>query len=243
VRWKYDSEAALGRWRSARLALAERGLLYAMRLAALWATYPLWHLYFKFFPRTFEFQSARYAYFLHDYNLTWCNERAVEIPIVWAEVDRRRGQRVLEVGNVLSHYFAVDHEVVDKFEKGGSVRNEDVASFRAEHPYDLIVSISTLEHIGWDEEPQDAGKIARVIDNLSGQLAPGGRLVATLPLGYNPNLDAQLALGALAFNRCHYLKRLGMIRWSQADWAAVAGAGYGERWPGSRGLVIAIVER
>jgi hypothetical protein len=243
VRWRYDGEAVRSRWRSARQALAERGWLYILRLASLWASYPLWRLYFKVFPRTFELQAARYPYFLHDYNVTWCNERAVEIPIVWAEVRRRRGRRVLEVGNVLAHYFAVDHEVVDKFEKGRSISNEDVATFRGGRPYDLIVSISTLEHIGWDEEPQDGGKIVRAIANLSEQLAPGGRLVATLPLGYNPVMDAQLAAGALPFSRCHYLVRRGMLSWAETDWQGVAGSAYAERWPGARGLVIGVVER
>jgi SAM-dependent methyltransferase len=246
LRWRYDAGATLGRWRSARQALAEKGFFYVARLAALWACFPLWRLYDKGFPRGFDFQSARYAYFLHPYNLTWSNERAVEIPIVWAAVRARRGGRVLEVGNVLSHYFDVGHEVVDKFERanrGQAVRNDDVAAFRAGHPYDLIVSISTLEHVGWDEEPRDPDKITRAIANLCDQLAPGGRLMVTLPLGYNPHLDGLLAAGALPFSRCHYLKRDGLITWSEADWPAVAGSTYGERWPGTRGLVIGVFDR
>jgi SAM-dependent methyltransferase len=243
MRWRYAAGAPASRWSSARQALAEKGVPYVLRLAVLWATYPLWRLYFKALPRTFALQSACHTYFLANYNLTWCNERAVEIPIVWAEVSRHRGERVLEVGNVLSHYFAVDHDILDKFESGGSVRTEDVVSFRTADRYDLIVSISTLEHVGWDEEPQDAGKISRAIANLSDHLAPGGRLLATLPLGYNPSLDAQLARRALPFTRCHYLKREGMMRWTEAEWPAVAGSTYGERWPGARGLVIAVIER
>jgi SAM-dependent methyltransferase len=242
-RWRYDAGAPPGLWRGARQELAEKGFFYVARMAALAAAWPLWRLYCKVFPRSFTFQSASYAYFLHGYNFTWSNERAVEIPIVWAAVRACRGGRVLEVGNVLSHYFACDHEVIDKFERGSRVRNEDAAAFRGAHPYDLIVSISTLEHVGWDEEPRDPGKIARAIANLSGQLAPGGRLLATLPLGYNPSLDAQLAAGALPFSRCRYLRREGLTTWSEADWPAVAGAAYGERWPGTRGLVIAVVDR
>jgi SAM-dependent methyltransferase len=243
VRWRYDGDAAPSRWRSARQVLAERGLPFFLRLAALWATFPLWRLAFKLLPRRFAYRGEQFAYFLHDYNVTWCNERAVEIPIIRSELERRRGRRVLEVGNVLAHYFAVDHEVVDKFEIGASIRNEDVATFQAERPYDLIVSISTLEHIGWDEEPQDPAKIARAIANLSAQLTPGGRLVATLPLGYNPGMDAQLARGALPFSRCDYLKRDGMLSWSQAGEEVVAGSAYAERWPGASALVIGVVER
>ncbi len=144
MRWSYDAGAAPGLWRGARQALAQKRFLYLARVAALWAAYPVWRFYFKVFPRTFAFEEARYRYFLHGYNLTWSNERAVEIPIVWAAVRACHGGRVLEVGNVLSHYFAVDHEVLDKFERGAAVRNEDVATFRSPRRYDLIVSISTL---------------------------------------------------------------------------------------------------
>ncbi len=243
MRWRYDTAAAPSRWRSARQALAEKGFLYLARLAVLWAAYPAWRPIFRRLSRGFSFRSVRYAYFLDDYNVTWCNERAVEVPIVWAEVARQRGGRVLEVGNVLSHYFAVGHEVLDKFERGGAIRNQDVEDFRAAGRYDLIVSISTLEHVGWDEEPRDPGKIGRALANLSDHLAPGGRLLVTLPLGYNPSLDAQLAAGSLPFSRCHYLKRRGMLSWREADWAEVAGSAYAARWPGTDGLVIGVVER
>lgn len=243
MRWSYQTDAARSRWRSARQAFAQKGFLYLARLAALWVTFPLWRLYFRLLPRRFDFLPARYPYFLHGYNLTWCNERAVEIPILWAAVCARRGGRVLEVGNVLSHYFATEHEILDKFEAGDSICHDDVASFRSPRRYDLIVSISTLEHVGWDEEPQDAGKIERAIANLTAHLAPGGCLLVTLPLGYNPPMDAQLAAGALPFSRCRYLKRSGMLTWEETDWAGVAGAGYAVRWPGTRGLVIGVVER
>lgn len=243
VRWRYDGRAAPSRWRTARQVLETRGLPFFLRLAALWATFPLWRLAFKLLPRTCAFHGEHYAYFLHGYNVTWCNERAIEIPIVWAEVSRARGQRVLEVGNVLSHYFDVTHDVIDKFERARGVRNEDVVSFRADRPYDLIVSISTLEHVGWDDDgPRDPGKIERALANLCAQLAPGGRLVATLPVGYNPHLDALLA-GARPFSRCHYLERQGMTGWREADWHSIAGSAYDERWPGARALVIGVVER
>ena len=43
------------------------------------------------------------------------------------------------------------HDVLDKYEKGNNVINDDVVSFSTEVKYDLIVSVSTLEHVGWDE--------------------------------------------------------------------------------------------
>src|SRR5690349_15642495 len=75
--------------------------------------------------KTFTFQGKTYPYFHHGYNRTWANERAVEIPIVWSPVLECRG-KILEVGNVLGHYFPFDQAVVDKYEKGTNVINADI---------------------------------------------------------------------------------------------------------------------
>ena len=56
-----------------------------------------------------------------------------------------------------------------------------------------IVSISTIEHVGWDETPRDPNKIPRALENLTTRcLAPGGEIVVTLPIGYNTYLDKLL---------------------------------------------------
>ena len=244
LRWSYASGWQSSRVRSAAQALREKGVFYVLRMAALWATFPLWRPWFRIFPRTFRFRGATYPCFFHGYNLTWSNERAVEVPIVRALLAEQPGGRVLEVGNVLSHYPEIPggREVLDKFERGPAVRNEDVTTFRSPHPYDLIVSISTLEHVGWDEEPKDPGKILRAVENLAGQLAPGGRLLVTLPLGYNPDMDALLARDAIPFTHRFCLRRRGWCRWEEVGWEEIAGSRYGEGWPGARGLVIGVTE-
>ncbi len=244
MRWSYDSSASGGMLASARQALAEKGALYVLRLGVQWATFPLWSAWRRRSPRTFTWQSRTYPYFDHRYNLTWSNERAVEVPIVRELVARHRGRPILEVGNVLAHYGPIDrdsHAVLDKFERGPGILNEDAADFAAPSRYDLIVSISTLEHVGWDEEPRDPAKVIRTVENLAAHLAPGGTLVVTLPLGYNPPLDALLAAGAIPWTRQTQLKREGN-RWREATWSEVEGSGYGRGRPGTDGLVIGLVE-
>src|SRR5713226_728772 len=71
--------------------------------------------------QTFALGGETYQYFYDDYNLTWCNERTVEIPIIWRAVCENKERRVLEVGNVLSHYFSTSHLVVDKYERNPKV--------------------------------------------------------------------------------------------------------------------------
>lgn len=242
MRWTYASGWTGNLWQSAKQALAERGLAYVLRVGALWATFPLWGLLFRIFPRTFRFDGRTYRCFFHSYNSTWSNERAVEVPIARALLAENRGKRVLEVGNVLSHYLPAGHEILDKFERGPAIRNEDVVAFRSDAPYDLIVSISTLEHVGWDEEPKDPGKILQAVANLASLLAPGGRMVVTLPLGYNPEMDALLARNAIPFTRRHCLKRRGWCTWKEAAWEEIAGSRYGVGWPGASGLVVGVTD-
>ena len=88
--------------------------------------------YYKIFKssRTFLFNGKRYKYFQHKYNTTWRTERAVEIPIVWKLVKNNKKKNILEVGNVLSHYFPVNHDILDKYEHEPDVINQDVVDFQ-----------------------------------------------------------------------------------------------------------------
>lgn len=41
----------------------------------------------------------------------------------------------------------------------------------------LIISISTLEYVGWNEDPRDPGKVIRAIENLLELLSPSGKII------------------------------------------------------------------
>lgn len=97
---------------------------------------------------------------------TWHGERAVEIAIVLEMVKKYQGMNILEIGNVLSHHVKFEHDVLDKYEIAKGVINEDIVDFKSDKKYDLIVSVSTIEHVGWDEKPRDNMKILRAIENL-----------------------------------------------------------------------------
>lgn len=163
--------------------------------------------------RSFAYRGSSYRYCYHSHGASWMHERTVEIPIMWRIVQdaMAAGKRILEVGNTLSYYYPCQHEIVDKYDvwKPGII-NQDVVDFRPSHPYDLIVSISTLEHVGWDED-EDTTKFARAVAHLKRCLAPGGTLVVTLPLGYHPEIDAMCKAGTLPFADVRYLER---VSWS-----------------------------
>jgi len=64
----------------------------------------LFLLYREFSPK-FKIQNNKYNYFFHRYRNTWNNERAVEVPIIWENVNRYKDKEILKVGNVISHYY------------------------------------------------------------------------------------------------------------------------------------------
>ncbi len=163
----------------------------------------------------FQFLGTSHSYFVHPYHRTWTAERAVEIPIALQCLNgARKGARVLEVGNVLAHYpqgreriRRFEYTVVDKFEKAPGVVNVDVLDFTPQKPFDLILTISTLEHIGLDEGGEPTGwRVA--VARLVGLLAKGGRLLVTMPIGYNWDVDQYLREERLPFDEVHYLKRI-----------------------------------
>jgi SAM-dependent methyltransferase len=177
--------------------------------------------------RTFGYDGAEIPYLRHAYNYTWLNERAVEVPLAAAVLAEAGDRRVLEVGNVLAHYLPVSHPVVDKYEQAPGVHNVDVVDIDLPGPFDLVLAISTLEHVGFDEEVRDPGKPARGIAHLASLLAPGGRLWCTFPVGYNPALDEGLRTGGLGFTRLTALRRTGRDnRWEQVPVDDVWGTGY-----------------
>jgi hypothetical protein len=188
--------------------------------------------------RTFTVDGREVPYFLHAYNTTWRNERGVEIALA-LEALRRRPGRLLEVGNVLGHYLPAEHDVVDKYELGPGVQNVDVLAFEPAHDYDLIVAISTLEHVGLDEDDIDPEKPAKTLERLSGFLAPAGELFVTVPLGYNPALDGALLAGELELDEVWYFKRVSARNdWVQAAAADVVGAEYGRPFEKANAIAI-----
>lgn len=185
------------------------------------------YVYFVYYSqlhsdKTFTFQSQDLNYFFHPKGTTWRTERSVEIPIIWNIVTtyKKQNKRILEVGNVLSYRFKIDHDVLDKYEKVPNLINEDVISFRPKRPYDIIVSISTMEHVGWDEIPKEPSKFLKSLANLNECLSPNGMIVMTLPLGYNTFIDDLLSKGNV-FDEQYFLKRVSNLFWKEAEWKDV----------------------
>jgi len=171
--------------------------------------------------RTFIIDGTEYRYFHHSYNTTFINERTIEIPYFRALIASviNRGGRVLEIGNVLSHYGTPTWDVVDKFERGEGITNVDIMEYQPREPYDLIVAISTFEHIGFDEQPRDTDKVLAALPLIrQSLLKPDGDMVFSIPAGYNPYIEEHILTGRITASRMITMKRVDwMNNWVQTD--------------------------
>ncbi|MFC1551276.1 hypothetical protein ACFL6P_01800 [Candidatus Latescibacterota bacterium] len=211
------SSGIIGRMRK---ILHENGPGFLVRKTAVFA----WRfIYGKLFlrfraRRTFTFGNESYPFFYHPYNFTWDNERSVEIPIVMKHLAAHRDRNVLEMGNVLSYYYPLEWDVLDKFDAGPGVIRKDIVDFVPAEKYDLIVSISTLEHVGFDDDVKDPGKIIETMYNLKQNcLKPDGSMIFTMPLGYNPFMDKMLFDGELGFDEVSFMKRISETEWREVS--------------------------
>jgi SAM-dependent methyltransferase len=165
--------------------------------------------------------------FDHPYNTTALNERAVEVPI--AQQWLSDSGRTLEVGNVLGHYgIGPARRIVDRYEVADGVENVDVFDLTGE--FDQIVSISTVEHVRWDEPTdREPGESAAAVQHLAGLLAPGGRMLVTAPTGWNAPLDGWLRSGQSGAARlCTVARRDGV--WAQTPNPVVLPYGVQDAW-------------
>jgi len=190
---------------------------------------------------TFAWNGQELGYFDHPYNRTALNSRRVEVPLArWFLKRAPAGTGILEIGNVLAHYGPISWPVVDRRESG--CLNVDVMQWRPDQPVELLLCISTLEHIGFGKYAQGglpSYEPATAWAQLCSFLAPGGQLLVTVPLAYNPALDAALQEGAIAPTTAWYMRKMGQNQWVECAFAvalAESARACAGRWPG--GLAI-----
>lgn len=192
--------------------------------------------------RNFCLENKKYEYFIQLYNNTWKNERTVEIPIILEYIKNNEGM-VLELGNVLSNYIPVNHDILDKYDCVDGVINQDAVSFKSDTKYDLIVSISTLEHIGWDETPKDPEKVLLAIENMQKCLSEKGKFIFTFPVDYNPYLDKIIEDDKLNLKQKYFLKKISKDKWIESNWDNVKNVKFNEPFKYGNAIVMGVITK
>jgi hypothetical protein len=151
---------------------------------------------------------------------------------------------VLELGNVLSNYRSIQHDVVDKYELTPGVINEDIVLFSPSKKYDAIVTISTLEHVGWDETPRTPEKILQAIEQLKHLLADGGEILATVPIGYNSYCDQVIREQRTGFTDVKFLVRItANNQWREASFDEAMTKQYGKPYACANAVMVGTFRR
>lgn len=153
---------------------------------------------------------ARLPYFHHMYNVTWINERAVEVPMALHMLKGTVPADILEVGNVLQHYGYVGHTVVDRFERASGVVNCDIRDYAPGRTFHRVISISTLEHIGVDDGGKPESAIV-ALEHCCSLLASGGLFWCSFLLGDNPALDRWIESPTRKVTLTFYHRQLGNL--------------------------------
>lgn len=203
----------------------------------------LWIYLFRklFVSRTFSFAGKKLPYLLHPFALN--TERTVEIAIAMEFLKLKTGQ-ILELGNVLSNYSSFTHDIVDKYEIAPGVINEDIISFSPNKRYNAIVTLSTLEHVGWDETPQEPEKILQAITRLKELLEVGGELLLTMPLGYSSYLGDLVYREKTGFKEIRYLRRItANNQWREAQLNEVLAAHYNTPCPCANAIMVGLYQK
>ena len=181
--------------------------------------------------KQFKFAGKTYEYRRDDLQCQ-LGERCVEVPIVLDMLSKYKGRNILEVGNVLRKYdSSLEHIVIDKHEKGDCL-NIDVIDYQPPELPDVILSVSTIEHIGYDMgEELNPDKLIQFFEWANKVLPVGGEFIFTIPIGYNTYLDSILkakdTIGKLYFSRKQALRRVTQDnQWEQTvlDWSAKYGS-------------------
>jgi len=144
----------------------------------------------------------------------------------------------------MNNYFEFEHDVVDKYDSGKGIINEDIVDFNPNKKYDVIVSISTLEHVGWDELPKKESKVMKAIEHLKELLKNDGVMIITMPLGYNHYFDKTIMTNLAGFTKMHFMQRISKSnKWQEISLNDINSIQYGTPFPFANGLIIGCYEK
>lgn len=213
----------------------------------LYFLYPIYKNFLKNKGKTFFFNGKKYQYCVDKYNLSWRNERTIEIPILSGIVKKNHNRRILEIGNVLKHYLKVSENewtVVDMFEKEISVINLDISDYVPNIKFDLVFSISTIEHIGFEDKNNNLHEVLKairhVIDNC---LKENGEFIFTVPIGYNKYLDKAIKDKKIPFLQKFYYVRTTGNEWLASTEETSMRMLYGHPYIAANALLIGIIKK
>lgn len=187
-----------------------------------------------------ELAGRRFALHRQFARWAWRTERCVELALGKSALAAHGPDRSLEVGNVMPLAGVSGHTVVDKYEVGDRVVNEDIVDYAPGRRYRLVVSLSTLEHVGWDEVPRDPAKAVLALERMSVLVDDDGALLVTIPVGVRRDLESAFvtAAGSTFDSVTLLVRRSRRPRWEARPLSELPGVLYGRPFPCGNGVLV-----
>jgi hypothetical protein len=175
-------------------------------------------------------------------------ERCVEIPFAkyFLTTHIKDDTKILEIGNVLGYYgVSIKRKIIDKYERNGEgIINSDIVDYDTAEKFDIIISISTIEHIGYDEPVKEQGKSRKALLKIMDLINNGGWALISVPLGYNPEIDDIVYNDLMKFSECYFLKRTSILnRWTTTTRDDALKCKYWEKYPAANSVAFLIYNK
>jgi len=148
------------------------------------------------------------------------SERAIEIPLAIDFLSNYAQQDpITELGCVLPYYILKrgSHNVYDLTDKHPQCTRCDLRTLNDNDLKGVVVSISTLEHLGLAEYGIEKGSTDEGVALLKRILADARKYFITVPIGYNKTLD-DFILGSCDLGECYVAR----TRNNPEEWEVVA---------------------
>lgn len=193
---------------------------------------------------SFMFGDRKLEYCYTKKGAAWTNERVIEIPIIKLLLKQYKNKRILEIGNVMCNFDKIKSIVVDKYEKAKGVINHDIIDYKPKEKFDVVFSISTLEHVGWDDIPRKQENFLKGIKNIKQNcLKKNAELIFTMPIGYNTYLDNLLKNNKIKINKQYYFKRLSLNnKWIETGKKQALKQKYGLPYECANALLVGVIK-
>ena len=137
--------------------------------------------------------------------------------------------------------------MVDKYERGAGVLNVDALEYSPPEPCDdLIVSVSTLEHVGWDETERDPPRACAVGRGAGPAISPGGRHAARHPARWATtrcSTRPSAPGGVPSLYTLRALRRTARTAWEEAEPADVWDVRYDQLLCAANAVLVGTVDR
>ena len=202
------------------------------------------HHDFSLEEQYFFLNGEKYEYFLA-YGSRGLNERIVELPLVCKYIQEHIGKNILEVGSIFTLLLGDVFDAVDLTEKGENIINVDIAHYKPNKKYDLILSLSTIEHFGHGDygDEKDPIKLKKALKHIISLLSDEGTFFATAPIGWNLQLDGLIRRKQLPFQDIYFMKRISSGVWKQVDLNGALEAKYNYPYPNANAIMIGVCQK